>query len=337
MIIPVRTSAGSYEIDISRGNIGKVAQSLKLDRKVLIVTDSGVPKEYSQTVAAVCSQPYIVRVKSGEKSKSISSWKRLLEVMLENSFTRSDAVIALGGGVVGDLAGFAASAYMRGIDFYNIPTTVLSQIDSSIGGKTAVNMGSIKNIVGAFYPPKKVIIDTELTKTLPRRQISNGLAEAVKMALTSDCELFEMFEKGDPYSMLEEITVRALMIKKAVVEEDEKEAGLRKVLNFGHTIGHGIESLRDDNKLFHGECVALGMLPMCGEETRKRLQSVLKKLKLPTKCNDDPEKIYSAITHDKKAKGGKITIITVDKPGEFIMTDTDISVLREKIAYFERS
>ena len=144
--------------------------------------------------------------------------------------------------MVGDLAGFAASAYMRGIDFYNIPTTLLSQIDSSIGGKTAINFGGVKNIVGAFYQPKKVLIDPDLLKTLPPRQISNGLAEAIKVGLTSDEKLFDIFENGEIGSRLDEIIVRALTVKKNVVEQDEKEAGLRRILNFGHTVGHGIES-----------------------------------------------------------------------------------------------
>ncbi len=335
MIIPVKTSVGSYDIDIARGNIDRISTLLNLDRKVLIVTDDNVPCEYSEKVAKCCREPFITVVRSGERSKSINTWKHLLEIMLENSFSRRDAVVAVGGGVVGDLSGFAASAYMRGIDFYNIPTTVLSQIDSSIGGKTAVNLGNIKNIIGSFYPPSKVIIDTDLTTTLPRRQISNGLSEAVKMALTSDRELFEMMEREDPFSILEEITVRSLMIKKSVVEQDEKESGLRKVLNFGHTIGHGIESMRKTNKLYHGECVALGMLPMCSDAVRERLINVLRKLSLPTECHDDGDMIFEALTHDKKTHGKKITIITVNEPGSFEMKDVEISALREKIAYFE--
>jgi 3-dehydroquinate synthase len=225
-------------------------------------------------------------------------------------------VIAVGGGVVGDLLGFAASAYMRGIDFYNIPTTLLSQIDSSIGGKTAINLGGVKNIVGAFYQPKKVLIDPDLLKTLPARQISNGLAEAVKMSLTSDAALFDIFENGNIEESIDEIIVRSLNIKKNVVEQDEKEAGLRKILNFGHTVGHGIES---SSPLYHGECVALGMIPMCTPEVRERLIPLLAKCGLPTSLCDTPERdrLLCAISHDKKAQGEEICTVTIPRLGEY--------------------
>jgi 3-dehydroquinate synthase len=221
--------------------------------------------------------------------------------------------------VVGDLAGFAASAYMRGIDFYNIPTTLLSQIDASIGGKTAVNFGGIKNIVGAFYQPKGVLIDPDLLMTLPERQISNGLAEAIKVALTSDEALFDIFENRDVASNLDEIIIRALTVKKNVVEQDEREAGLRKILNFGHTVGHGIESGAGMSDLYHGECVALGMIPMCGEAVRPRLIAVLKKCGLYRDMAYDWDRIAAAAFHDKKADGGSVTVTTVSEVGRFEM------------------
>ena len=187
----------SYDIIVERGILEKAGEHINLNRRVLVVTDSGVPAIYAQTLAKHCKSPIICTVESGEASKSIETFTKLLRIMLDNDFSRKDCVVAVGGGVVGDLSGYVASAYMRGVDFYNIPTTLLSQIDSSIGGKTAINFGGIKNIVGAFYQPKKVLIDPELLKTLPERQISNGLAEAVKMALTSDEKLFEIFENKD--------------------------------------------------------------------------------------------------------------------------------------------
>ena len=255
----------------------------------------------------------------GEGSKSLEGFAGLQKLMLENGFSRKDCVAAVGGGVVGDLSGFAASAYMRGIDFYNIPTTLLSQIDSSIGGKTAINFGGVKNIVGAFYQPKKVLIDPDLLKTLPQRQISNGLAEAVKMALTSDKELFELFETGEIDKNLDEIIIRSLNIKKNVVEQDEKEAGLRKILNFGHTVGHGIESSEGMQELYHGECVALGMIPMCGEEIRPRVLEVLKTCGLYRVLDYDWEKITDAAFHDKKADGDTVSVTTVNEIGSFEM------------------
>ena len=307
----------SYDIVVERGVLAKANQHLNLNRRVLIVTDEGVPSEYAKTLAGQCRDSVICTIDQGESSKSLSVFEKLLHVMLGRDFSRMDCVVAVGGGVVGDLSGFAASAYMRGIDFYNIPTTLLSQIDSSIGGKTAINFGGVKNIVGAFYQPKKVLIDPDLLKTLPSRQIANGLAEAIKMSLTSDKELLGLFENKAIEANLDEIIIRSLQIKKAVVEQDEKEAGLRKILNFGHTVGHGIESSEGMSELYHGECVALGMLPMCGEEIRPRVSAVLKKCNLYRELEYDWDKITDAAFHDKKADGDKVTVILVNEAGKF--------------------
>jgi len=309
----------SYDIVVERGALKKIDTLLNLDRKVLVLTDSGVPSQYAKNVAEKCLEPTVMTVEQGEDSKSMKVLEKVLSVMLDASFQRGDCVVAVGGGVVGDLAGFAASCYMRGIDFYNIPTTLLSQVDSSIGGKTAVNLGEIKNIVGAFYQPKKVIIDPDLLKTLPKRQISNGLAEAVKMSLTSDEELFRLFEKNNAEDIIDEIIIGSLKIKRDVVMRDEKESSLRKILNFGHTIGHAVETAQGLSNLYHGECVALGMIPMCSEEVRERLVAVLKKNSLPTKIEIDINQIKEAVSHDKKSAKSGVTVILVDKVGEFIM------------------
>ena len=316
MLISMNLGENSYDILVERGVLAHANRHLNLNRRVLVVTDSGVPAEYACAVAAQCKEGVICTVEQGEGSKSIEGFATLLQAMLDHGFSRKDCVVAVGGGVVGDLAGFAASAYMRGIDFYNMPTTLLSQIDSSIGGKTAVNFGGVKNIVGAFYQPKKVLIDPDLLKTLPPRQLANGLAEAVKMALTSDCELFALFESAPIADNLDEIILRSLNVKKHVVEQDEKEAGLRKVLNFGHTIGHGIESC---GGLYHGECVALGMIPMCGESIRARIIDVLKKCNLYRTMEYDWDAIAAAMFHDKKADGDAVTVVTVNEIGDFEM------------------
>ena len=306
-----------YDIVVERGLLKKAKEYLDLDRRVLVVTDSCVPADYASTVAEQCREGIICKIEQGEASKSMEGFEKLLQTMLDHGFSRKDCVVAVGGGVVGDLSGFAASAYMRGIDFYNIPTTLLSQIDSSIGGKTGINFGGVKNIVGAFYQPKKVLIDPDLLKTLPPRQISNGLAEAVKMALTSDAELFGIFENKDIANSIDEIIIRSLNIKKSVVEQDEKESGLRKILNFGHTVGHGIESSKGE--LYHGECVALGMIPMCGENIRQRVIAVLKKCDLYRIEEYDWQRIESAAFHDKKADGDAVTVIEVNEIGLFEM------------------
>lgn len=321
MIINMNLGINSYDIVVERGSLSKAGELLKLDRKVLVVTDSGVPTQYAQKIASQCADPVVVTIPQGEESKCFDTYRDLLRKLLENSFTRSDCVVAVGGGVVGDLSGFVAASYMRGIDFYNIPTTVLSQIDSSIGGKVAIDFEGIKNIVGAFYQPKKVIIDPDVLATLPDRQISNGLAEAIKMSLTSDKELFEIFENDDISENIDTIIVKSLNIKKNVVEQDEKESGIRKILNFGHTIGHGIESGEDLHRLYHGECVALGMIPMCSEEVRERLIPVLKKAGLPTEMEFDREKVCAAMLHDKKFNGGNVTVIRVEQIGEFVMDE----------------
>lgn len=319
----------SYDIVVERGILEKAGEHLNLDRRVLIVTDSGVPEIYAQTLAKQCKSPVICTVESGEASKSIETFSFLLQTMLENGFSRKDCVAAVGGGVVGDVSGFAASAYMRGIDFYNIPTTLLSQIDSSIGGKTAINFSGIKNIVGAFYQPKKVLIDPDLLKTLPDRQISNGLAEAIKMSLTSDKELFEIFENKDIKENIDEIIIRSLNIKKSVVEQDEKESGLRKILNFGHTIGHGIESSGNMKELYHGECVALGLIPMCGESVKPRVINVLKKCNLYNITDFDWNKISEVMFHDKKADGDTVSVTTVNEIGKYEIRTMKCSQITE--------
>lgn len=331
MILPVKTETGSYNIYLERDALNKADEYLNLDRKVLIVTDSGVPKIYAETVASKCKEAFIETVAEGEPSKCFEVYKSLLEAAVNNGLTRSDCVVAVGGGVVGDMAGFVAATYMRGIDFYNIPTTVLSQVDSSIGGKVAIDFCSLKNIVGAFYPPKAVIIDPETLKTLPNRQISNGLAEALKMALTFDKELFSIFENENIEDNIDKIIESSLKIKRYVVENDEKEQGLRKTLNFGHTVGHAIESENGMQNFYHGECVALGMLPMVDKSIRGRLIAILKKLNLPTETEINAERIIAVMKHDKKLSGDDITVIYVPQIGEFSMKTMPFSEFSKEI------
>lgn len=332
MILKTKLPANSYDIVIESGVLQRLDSYLNLNRRVLIVTDDGVPEKYSKTVAGFCAHPIIYTIPQGEESKSLSSFEALCRTMLENGFDRSDAVVAVGGGVVGDLAGFAAASYMRGIDFYNIPTTVLSCVDSSVGGKTAINFESVKNIIGAFYQPKKVIIDPETLKTLPKRHISNGLAEALKMSMTLDVQLFDRFKHGDPFEDIEKIIASSLMIKADVVSKDEKEKGLRKVLNFGHTIGHGIESVKGfEGGLYHGECVALGMLIVSPPHVREELIPILEKLDLPTKVECDPEKVFEAVIHDKKSSGGGIDMVFCPEIGFFKIENTPLEKIKEII------
>lgn len=331
MILKCRTSTASYDITIERGAIRKAGEYLSLNRRVCVVTDSGVPAEYAQTVAAQCADSVIHTIPQGEQSKTLQNMESICRTMLTNGFSRADCVVAVGGGVVGDIAGFAASCYMRGVDFYNIPTTLLSQVDSSIGGKTAVDLDGVKNIVGAFYQPRAVIIDPDVLNTLPQRQIANGLAEAIKMSATSDADLFSLMENESLMDNIDTIIVRALRIKRDVVQEDEKESGVRKILNYGHTLGHGIETCGNLQELYHGECVALGMLPFCHDDVRARLIKVLEKAGLPTRIDYDKEAVWKVMLHDKKFSSGKATIIFVPAIGEYEIRTMDVAELKDYI------
>ncbi len=335
MNLTVNLGKDGYDIIIERGALARVGMLLNLDRRVLIVTDEGVPARYAETVAEACTHPIIVTYPQGEDTKSMEVFADLCSILLENGFTRTDAVVAVGGGVIGDLSGFAAASFMRGIDFYNIPTTVLSQVDSSIGGKTAINHDGIKNCIGAFYQPKRVVIDPDVLDTLPRRQIANGLAEAIKMAATCDKDFFERMEQGDLPSMMEDIIISSLKIKKYVVEQDVTEKSLRRVLNFGHTLGHGIESeaaLRDgDRALYHGECVALGMLPMCAPAARARLIAVLQKAGLPTTTDIPLDHALAAVSHDKKMDGAMINYVYVPEIGNFELRKATLAEFGELV------
>lgn len=315
-MIRMELGNSSYNIELERGNLEKAGQLLNLNRKVMIITDEGVPILYANKIAGQSKEFYIKVVSQGERSKSFDTVEDILKEMLHHQFTRKDCVVSVGGGVIGDLGGFVASIYMRGIDFYNVPTTVLSQVDSSIGGKTAINLDGIKNIVGAFYQPKAVLIDPNTLDTLSERQIINGLFEAIKMGATSDKTLFELFLEDDWREHLDTIITRSLLVKKYVVEQDEKESHLRKILNFGHTIGHGFESAAHGRYL-HGECVALGMLYMSSEEVQDQLCEIYDKLgfTVPEFYTFDLEEVKEAITHDKKAGSESCSVVFVDEIG----------------------
>lgn len=316
-MIRMELGKNSYNIELERGSLAKAGELLKLNRKVMIITDEGVPRMYAEEVARQCKEAYIKVVPQGEGSKTLQTAEAILSEMLGYGFSRKDCVVAVGGGVVGDLSGFVASLYMRGVDFYNIPTTVLSQVDSSIGGKTAVNLAGIKNIIGAFYQPKAVLIDPDTIHTLSKRQIVNGLFEAIKMGATSDKELFDLFLCNEWQNNMDLIIEKALLVKKYVVEQDEKESHLRKILNFGHTIGHGFESAARGRYL-HGECVALGMLYMSSEEVQEQLSAIYEKLEftVPEFYTFDLEEVKEAITHDKKASNQNCSVVYVSEIGK---------------------
>lgn len=312
--VSVKTSYGNYDVIMEDGALCRVDEFWNLDRNVLIVTDDGVPP-YAEKVAKKCKSSKILTLPQGEATKCEKYLAAVWKECCDMGLTRTDCIVAVGGGVVGDLAGFAASTYMRGIDFYNIPTTVLSQVDSSVGGKTAIDFAGYKNIVGAFYDPKGVLIDGDLLSTLDRRQFANGIAEAVKMAATFDAELFSRFEEGK--TSYTELIRDALKIKIKVVEEDAHEAGLRKVLNFGHTIAHAIESTSDFEGILHGEAVSIGMIPMAKGDAGKRLKALLEKEGLPTELPVDPKCLTDAVYHDKKMSGDTLSCVVCPEIGKY--------------------
>lgn len=330
MKIPIRLGDRGYDVIIKRGVLKCAGEELNLDRRVFILTDSGVPAEYARTVARAAKKATVLTVPAGEKSKSIEGFSAALNTMFRAGLTRGDCTVAVGGGVCGDLAGFAASAYLRGIDFYNIPTTLLSQVDSSVGGKTAINFAGVKNIVGAFYQPKKVLIDPDVLATLDRRQLLSGLAEAIKMAFCFDGALFRLMETEPFEEHIAEIIAGSVFIKRGVVEADERESGPRKLLNFGHTLGHGIECTVKP-QLLHGECVALGMLPMCEGEARERLLRVLERVGLPTACRPDADAVMEAASHDKKQTAAGIDCVLVREVGKAEIVTLTLPELRERL------
>lgn len=327
MILPVKMNDFNYDVVIEKGCINHVNEYLDLNRKVLILTDSLVPSDYANIVKEKSKEGYIYTIASGEASKSFENYGKILDYLVEQQFSRTDCIVAVGGGVVGDLAGFVASTYMRGITFYNIPTTLLSQVDSSIGGKTAIDKCGIKNIVGAFYPPHKVLIDTDLLKTLDDRQLHSGLVEAIKMGLTNDQELFDLIKNSNNlFDDIETIVTKALVVKKMIVEADPKEKGLRRVLNYGHTIGHAIES---STKYLHGECVGLGMLYFSSPKVKKELKEVLEKYHLPISHNVEKKLLYDYICLDKKRSGNKITIVYVEEKGNFKFLNIELESIKD--------
>ncbi len=328
--IPVRLKNAAY--DVMMGTLSRVGEVFDLDRRVLIVTDDGVPEAPAAAVAAACREAEILRFPQGEKNKNLTTYGGILSAALAAGLTRKDTLVAVGGGVVGDLTGFAAATYLRGVDFYNIPTTLLSQVDSSVGGKTGVDFEGVKNAVGAFWQPRGVLIDPSVLATLSRRQFCAGLAEIVKIAATCDAALFEELERlqlpwgaGAPDdapvgeklpAALPEIIARAVELKRDVVEKDPTEAGLRRVLNFGHTLGHAVESAAGGT-LLHGECVAIGMLPFAGGAAKERIRALLARFGLPVEVPYGAAELLPYLTHDKKSQGKEIVTVEVDEIGQY--------------------
>jgi 3-dehydroquinate synthase len=330
----------SYDIAVGTGLLNIAGELIRPTSKALkaaVITDSTVAELYSnglmKSIADVGFDAKLHIFPAGEKSKTHSTLLGIYDFLAQNGYTRSDLIIALGGGVVGDVAGFAAATYMRGIDFVQVPTTLLAQVDSSIGGKTAVDLCEGKNLVGAFWQPRLVVCDPSTLKTLDSRVFSDGMAEAIKHICIRDSTLFTSLLGGA--SVDEDFICRNIDIKRQVVERDERENGERMLLNFGHTLGHAIEKLYNFETYTHGEAVAIGMVMITRQSekrglTRKgtadKIESLLKKFGLPTSCPAPIGDIVRAASCDKKRSDGGITLVLlheIDSAYLHHLTDTE--------------
>lgn len=268
-----------YDILLGHNIISNLKDYVDKNKQILIIMDDNIPVRYMESIkSSLDNNIYSFVIRHGENNKSFNNYQNILNYLLDLNFTREDMIINLGGGVVSDLGGFIASTYKRGIKYINIPTTTLSMVDSSIGGKVAINYSGYKNVVGSFYEPYLVIIDIELLKTLDERNYYNGLVEALKMSLLDSKDFFELFK--DLNKNLDDIIYKSLMFKKRIIEEDEKDLGIRRILNFGHTLGHAIEA-KYINKIYHGEAVGYGMLPFIDNlNLRSQVQTILQKMNI---------------------------------------------------------
>jgi 3-dehydroquinate synthase len=334
----------SYEILIGPGLRKRAGEFLKAvfnPSRVVIITHPSINSLYGEEVMEnFVAQGWttdIIEVPEGESSKNLGQAEKLYDHLLELNCDRKSVLVALGGGVIGDLVGFVAATYQRGIPFVQMPTTLLSQVDSSVGGKTAVNHPKGKNMIGAFYQPRLVVADLETLRTLPAKEYRAGLAEIVKYGVISDPELFEFLETrykeilNLDHHCLSKIIETSCAIKAKVVEKDERESHYRMILNFGHTLGHAIESLTNYSRFIHGEAVAMGMvraaelsrsMGKCSEEVPRRLEALLKNLGLLVDMPElDSTAIIESLYHDKKTMDQKIKFILVKEFGSIEIID----------------
>lgn len=323
-------SSKDYEVKIGSGllkDAGKYISEILPCRTAIIVSDDNVFPIYGKAVRESLNNAGIKTIEfvfeHGEKSKCLETYGKLLNKMCESKMTRSDAVVALGGGVTGDLSGFAAATYQRGISFVQIPTTLLAAVDSSVGGKTGIDLENSKNQVGAFYQPSLVLCDIDTLSTLPEIEYGNGCAEVIKYAMIGSEELFESIKATPVKEQYEKVIFECVSMKRDYVEKDEFDLGLRMMLNFGHTIGHTVEA-RSHYNTPHGRGVAMGMAAitraakefgLCSEETLSNLVELIKKYSLPTEIEYHAEELIDAAMTDKKSNGDTMKLVVPEKIG----------------------
>jgi len=346
-VIRVELPQQSYEIAIASGSLAQLGaslQGLQLGQKVLLVSNPVIFKHYGEkAIASLSAAGFAVNtciLPAGERYKTLNSIQKIYNAALAHRLERSSTLVALGGGVIGDMTGFAAATWLRGINFVQVPTTLLAAIDAAIGGKTGVNHPQGKNLIGAFHQPRLVVIDPELLHTLPAREFRAGMAEVIKYGVIWDESLFTQLEQQPHLDRLSQINPdllsailnRSCQAKADVVSKDEKEAGLRAILNYGHTIGHAVESLTGYKLVNHGEAVAIGMavagqlavkLGLWTTEAAERQDILIRKAGLPLQvpAGLDPEAIIATLQTDKKVLSGQVRFVLPVKIGEAIVTD----------------
>ncbi len=362
--ISVPLGARSYDIHVGRGLLGRAGELLApvlRQRRVFIVTDDNVGRIYLEPFVASLQASHIkavyLAVAAGETSKDFGQLARLLDAMLAAKCERSTTVVGLGGGVVGDLAGFAASVLLRGVDFIQVPTTLLAQVDSSVGGKTGINTSAGKNLIGTFYQPRLVIADTDVLATLPQRQLLAGYAEVAKYGLLGDAGFWAWLEKNGPaalgdngHEQIRHCIITSCEAKARIVAADERESGVRALLNLGHTFGHALEAEAGYNEtLLHGEAVAIGMnlafdlsvrLGLCPPEDAARVRRHFTAIGLPTappkagaRGPITPDALMAHMTQDKKVENGAVRFVLVRRIGEAFLTgDVPLARVRETVA-----
>ena len=344
-IVPVKLDQNSYDICVGNGiskNLHEILAPWNLGQQWVVVTQQAIYDHYNSVIDNLRNNNFkidVIIVPGDETAKNIRHAEDVWSQMVELGCDRSSLLLALGGGVVGDLGGFVASTYMRGIPFIQIPTTLLAMIDSAIGGKTAVNLDAGKNLVGAIYQPKAVLVDPDFLSTLPKRNVISSLAEAVKYGFIRDRSIFDTIDVRfsdlvslNDQALLSEIIIKSCRIKSEIVSNDQFENGERKLLNFGHTIGHAFETIQEYGGLYHGEAVLYGMKCASYISNKKGLISdgqfehamnVLNKFPLPELGRVAPEKVLSIVAHDKKNINGKLNFILLDDIGNGIIS-TDV-------------
>jgi len=315
--INIKSQTNEYQIIIDNNILSHVEDFLSVDRFYVIVSDNQIPQQYVSQVASSLSNNMIIRFPAGEQSKSFYEYERIISILQENNISRDACLVALGGGVTGDLVGFVASTYLRGIDYVQIPTTLLAQIDSSVGGKVAINTNMAKNSVGSFYPPIKVIVDINALETLSSRQFNSGMAEMIKYGMIHSKQLFEQILREDIKQNIESLIYESIIVKKYYVENDEHDKGLRQMLNYGHTFGHAYEAYYNYQKYLHGEAISLGMVKVCDiMDVKIQLISALQKFDLPISDLIEDEKLIPYILKDKKNLVDHINMIIVNEIGK---------------------